>query len=357
MKSQVTLILLLLGMNLTMGMTIAGAQTYSSYVAGTQVHASGNHWGNSNGTHHLLDTVTILVPVAVSSASWNPASQYNMPSTRSLINIYDAGLQCLIAPAGGCVPGKLYTHTGPLLSKQTNLNAGVQVAVPLADDANTVCPSYPCTLPIGTYSLTSGSSELAADTMSLWSDGSTFGSGGAEFHIGNSFGNTANEFVTAAVTGVSSTSGGGNTTVTLTTAPLGGQSSAFVAGMKVRVAGLNSGTGGPIDPPCNGLFTVSSYSAPHLVYTITGSTVTCNIDTSSANNTCGDSATQTPPLGQVACVGAGLPKTLGQLIVEQHSNQRDGYYCYQDGSECARGGFVGPAGTQTGAHSVGIMIY
>ena len=55
-------------------MVMAGAalgQTYSSYVTGTQIHATANHWGNSP-SHHLIDTVTIAVPVAVSRASLDP---------------------------------------------------------------------------------------------------------------------------------------------------------------------------------------------------------------------------------------------------------------------------------------------
>jgi len=269
MKRQVTLILLLFGMNLTAGMGVAGGQTYSSNVTGTQVHASGNHWGNSNTTHHLLDTVTIPVAISVSRASWNAGGAYT--SQPSLINIYDAGRHCLF---GNCQSGRLYTHTGPLLSSQTNPQSNTQVSVPLVADPNTICQSFPCMLPAGTYSLTTGSSELAANTMSLWSDGSTRTSGGAEYHIGNSFGNVANEFIAAAVSGVSSVPSGGNTTVTLTTTALTGQSSAFLTGMTVLVAGLKSGSGGPTDP-CNGLHVLSSASP--LQYTISGS-LTCNFD-------------------------------------------------------------------------------
>ena len=346
MKRRFVLTLVIVGISLTIETSVAVGQAYSSYVAGTQVHASANHWGNSNTTHHLLDTVTIPVAISVSRASWNPGSA---ASATSLINIYDAGLQCLAGDCGGSDGskiGKLYTHTGPLLASQTNPQAGVQVSRALVADQNTICTSYPCTLPAGTYSLTSGSSEIAAITMTLWSDGSTRTSGGAEYHIGNSFGNVANEFIAAAVSGVSSTVLGGNTTVTLTTTAVTGQSTAFTSGMTVLVGGLTSGTGGPTDP-CNGLHVLTSASP--LKYTISGSH-SCTFD-GNTNNSCGDYPGNNS--AAVGCVGAGLPPSLGQLIVDQGN----GYYCYQDGSECARSGFVGPAGTQTGAHSVGITIY
>src|SRR5208282_1408786 len=232
MKRQVALILLLLGASLAVGTGAARGQTYSSYVTGTQIHSTANLWGNSL-SHHLIDTVTISVPVAVSRASWTPAGAYT--AHLSLINIYDAGLHCLISPGpklGGCQPGMLYTHTGPLLSSQTNPQANTQVSVPLVADQNTVCQSYPCTLPVGTYSLTTGTSELAADAMSLWSDGSTQTHGGGEFHIGNSFGDPANAFVAGYVTSASSSTSGGDTQVILNTTMLvsGQPISSFAAG-------------------------------------------------------------------------------------------------------------------------------
>jgi hypothetical protein len=345
MKAQIAKTLLSVGIGLSVGRGLAIAQTtYSSYVAGTQIHAAGNHWGNSDTTHHLLDTVTITVPTTVSRASWYAASAYTLDS--SLINIYDAGLHCLAAPSGGCTPGSLYAHTGPLLSSQTNPTANTMISFPLVSDQNTVCSSYPCTLPVGTYSLTTGTSATAAKSMTLWSDGSTLTSGGAEFHIGNSFGDPANAFIAGYVTGVSSTPSGQNTQVTLdTTMLVSGQTiSSFAAGMTILVAGLTP-------TQCNGLQNLTSVGVASntLVYTISGSH-TCALGADTCDGVTG------------GCVGAGLPPRLQRLIADQQnpvSGQFDGYYCYVGGasSECQRNNFVGPSGPQSGAHSVGITIY
>jgi hypothetical protein len=47
------------------------------------------------------------------------------------------------------------------------------------------------------------------------------------------------------------------------------------------------------------------------------------------------------------------------LIADQQdpNGQLNGYYCFVDGRGCERGSFVGPAGPQKGAHSLGFMIY
>jgi len=366
MKRQVALILLLLGASLAVGTGAARGQTYSSYVTGTQIHSTANLWGNSL-SHHLIDTVTISVPVAVSRASWTPAGAYT--AHLSLINIYDAGLHCLISPGpklGGCQPGMLYTHTGPLLSSQTNPKSDTQVSVPLVADQNTVCQSYPCTLPVGTYSLTTASSEVPQKAMGLWADGSLLHHGGAEFHIGNSFGNPANAMIAGYVQeapGIASS--GGNTQVTLTVTMLDGQAvsdshTGFGPGMRILVAGLTSGTGGPSDP-CNGYQTVdSNVTSTTITYTVPGS-YTCTLEgKTDGTETCDGlpAASGAPGYG---CVGAGLPATLGMLIADQQNpnGQPNGYYCYVGGSsqECLRNNFVGPAGPQGGAHSVGIVIY
>ena len=187
MKRQFALILLLAAGSLAVGSGIARGQTYSSFVTATQIHATANHWGNSK-SHLLIDTVTIAVPVAVSRASWTPEGAFTRNS--SMINSYDVGLHCLIGPGaerGGCEPGRLYAHTGPLLSTQTHPKKDRAVSFPLVADQNTVCQSYPCTLPVGTYSLTTGTSETARHTLSIWGDGSFLMRGGAEFHLGNSF--------------------------------------------------------------------------------------------------------------------------------------------------------------------------
>ncbi len=168
MKRQLALILLVVGASLAVGTGIAPGQAYSSYVTGTQIHATPNHWGNSR-SHLLIDTVTITVPVSVSRASWTTAAAYTQHPSR--INIYDVGLHCLLSPGpeqGGCEPGKLYTHTGPLLPSQTHPKSDISVSVPLVADQNTVCESYPCVLPVGTYSLTTASSETMSKTLSIW---------------------------------------------------------------------------------------------------------------------------------------------------------------------------------------------
>ncbi len=366
MKRQLPLILLLVGISLMVGTAIARGQTYSSYVTATQIHATANHWGNSP-SHHLIDTLTIKVPVAVSHASWNPAGSYTRGLSR--INIYDAGLHCLMSPgpkSGGCKPGLLYTHTGPLLSSQTNPKSDRQVSVPLVADQNTVCRSYPCTLPIGTYSLTTASSEVAIRTMSLWADGSYMYSGGAEFHIGNSFGDPANAMIAGYVQEApGSVISGGNTEVTLTVTMLDGQSvsdshTGLASGMRILVEGLTSGTGGPTDP-CNGYHTVdNNVTTTTITYTVSGS-YTCVLEgKTDGSETCNGFPTASGAPGY-ACVGAGLPATLGMLIAAQQNpnGQANGYYCYVNGpsQECVRNNFVGPAGPQPGAHSVGIMIY
>ncbi len=365
MKRPVALILLLLGTGLTVGTGVAPGQAYSSYVAGTQVHSAANNWGNSPN-HHLLDTVTITVPVSVSRASWSTGNVYTLRN--SLINIYDAGLHCLISPGpllGGCKPGMLYTHTGPLLSSQTNPQGDTQVSVPLVADQNTVCPSYPCTLPVGTYSLTTGSSEVGANTMTLWGDGSNQTGGGAEFHIGNSPGDPGNAFIAGYVQQAPwIVISGGNTLVTLTVTMLNGQAvsdryTGFGPGMRILVAGLTSGTGGQSDP-CNGYNTVNNVTATTITYMVAGS-YTCTLEgKTDGTETCNGLPTANGAPGY-GCVGAGLPPTLGKLIADQQNpnGQLNGYYCYVGGSasECQRSNFVGPAGPQSGAHSVGIVIY
>ena len=366
MKRQLSLILLLLGVGLGFGTTIAHGQTYSSYVTPTQIHATANHWGNSP-SHHLIDTITITVPIAVSHASWNPAGAYTRSPSR--INIYDAGLHCLMSPgpkSGGCKPGLLYTHTGPLLSSQTNPKSDWQVSVALVADHNTVCQSYPCTLPIGTYSLTTASSEEPINTMSLWADGSPLVRGGAEFHIGNSFGDPANAMIAGYVQEAPGiVISGGNTQVTLTVTMLDGQAvsdsyTGFGSGMRILVAGLTGGTGGPSDP-CNGYHAVDgNVTTTTITYTVPGS-YTCTIEgKTDGSETCNGlpAANGAPGYG---CVSAGLPATLGMLIAEQQNpaGQVNGYYCYVNGpsQSCQRNNFVGPAGPQPGAHSVGIVIY
>jgi hypothetical protein len=365
MKRQVASMMLLFGAGLAMGAGVACGQSYSSYVTGTQIHATANHWGNSP-SHHLLDTVTITAPVEVSRASWNPAGTYTR--NLSLINIYDAGLHCLMSPGpklGGCRPGMLYTHTGPLLSSQTNPKSDKQVSVPLVADQNTVCQSYPCALPIGTYSLTTASSEVPHRTMSLWADGSSMYQGGAEFHLGNSFGNTANAMIAGYVPEAPGiVISGGNTQVTLTVTMLNGQAvsdshTGFGPNMRILMAGLTSGTGGPSDP-CNGYHSVDNVTATTITYTIPGS-YTCTLEgKTDGSETCNGlpAASGAPGYG---CVSAGLPATLGKLIADQQNpnGQFNGYYCYVNGTsqECQRDNFVGPAGPQSGAHSVGIVIY
>ncbi len=363
MRRQVGL--LLLGAGLVVGTGLVHGQSYSSYVTATQVHATANHWGNSKD-HHLIDTLTITVPVAVSRASWTPATDYT--KDLSLINIYDAGLHCLISPGpekGGCKPGMLYTHTGPLLSSQTNPRHDQQVSVPLVADQNTVCQSYPCTLPIGTYSLTTASSEIPIKTMGLWADGSPLVRGGAEYHIGNSFGNPANAMIAGYVPEEpGNVSSGGNTQVTLSVTMLDGQSvsdshTGFGPSMRILVEGLTSGTGGPGDP-CNGYHFVDNVTTTTIGYTISGS-YNCTLEgKTDGTETCNGlpAAKGAPGYG---CVGAGLPATLGILIGDQQNpnGQFNGYYCYVDGppTGCRRNIFLGPAGPQGGAHSVGIMIY
>jgi hypothetical protein len=133
---RAALIILLPLNGLSAGTGVAFAQAYSSYISGTQIHSAASNWGNSP-THHLLDTVTLSAPLSVSTASWDAANVYT--SQKSMINIYDAGLHCLLSPGvlvGGCMPGMLYAHTGPLLSSQTNPKANTQVSVPLVADQN-----------------------------------------------------------------------------------------------------------------------------------------------------------------------------------------------------------------------------
>jgi hypothetical protein len=368
MNRQVALTLLtliLFGMALTGGAGIARAQAYSSYVAGTQIHATANHWGNSPN-HHLLDTITITTPLPVSRASWNAGNVYT--SQKSMINIYDAGLHCLLSPGpllGGCLPGMLYTHTGPLLSAQTNPQANAQISVLLVADQNTVCASYPCTLPVGTYSLTSGSSEVNANTMTLWGDGSGTTGGGTEFHIANSFGDPGNAFIAGYVQQAPSiVLSNGNTQVTLTVTMLNGQAvsdkyTGFAAGMRILIAGLTSGAGGQGDP-CNGYSTVNSVTATTITYTVAGAS-TCALEgKTDGTQTCNGLPAAIGAAGY-ACVAAGLPPTLGKLIALQQNPNRqpNGYYCYVGGTaaECQRNNFVGPGGPQSGAHSIGIIFF
>lgn len=364
MNRQVALTLMLFGIGLAATGSAHG-QIYSSNVTGTQIHSAANHWGNSPN-RHLLGTVTITAPVSVSRASWIAGNVYT--SQKSLINIYDAGLHCLLSPGpplGGCQPGMLYTHTGPLLSAQTNPQTITQTSVPLVADQNTVCASYPCTLPIGTYSLTTGSSEVNANTMTLWSDGSGPTSGGAEFHIGNSVGDPGNAFIAGYVQQAPSTVlSNGSTQVTLTVVMLNGQAvsdkyTGFAAGMRILVAGLTSGTGGQSDL-CNGYNVINNVTATTITYTVAGAS-TCTLEAKTdGTQTCNGLPAASGATGY-ACVGAGLPPTLGKLIaLQQNPNgQPNGYYCYVGGSasECQRNNFVGPGGPQSGAHSVGIIIY
>ena len=367
MKRHFALILLLAGGSLAVGTVMARGQSYSSFVTATQIHATANHWGNSK-SHLLIDTVTIAAPVAVSRASWTPEGAYTRNS--SLINSYDVGLHCLISPGaerGGCEPGRLYTHTGPLLSTQTHPKKDRAVSFPLVADQNTVCQSYPCTLPVGTYSLTTGTSETAQRTLSIWGDGSFLMRGGAEFHLGNSFNDFAipdNVIIAGYVRDEPSNSiSGGNTQVTLAVTMLNGQSvsgsnNGFARGMRILVAGLTSGTGGPSDP-CNGYSTVDEVTSTTLTYTAQGSE-TCKLDgKTDGSDTCDGLPADGVP--GYACVGAGLPPTLGKLIVAQQNpdGQTNGYYCFPDVPDrgCERNSYVGPAGPQPGAHSLGFMIY
>ncbi len=367
MNRQLASLLLLLGASLVVS-GIARGQTYSSYVTGTQIHAMANHWGNSQ-SHLLIDTVTITVPTTVSRASWTAANAYTR--NLSMINIYDAGLHCLTSPGpelGGCEPGMLYTHTGPLLSWQTNPQANQQVSVPLVADQNTVCRSYPCNLPVGTYSLTTASSESGTNTMSLWADGSSLDKGGAEFHIGNSFVIAASPD-DVMIAGYASeepqiTFSGGNTQVAVPVTMLDGQSvsdseTGFAPGMRILVAGMTSGTGGPNDP-CNGYHLVDSVSSTAITYTIAG-TYQCTLEgKADGSETCNGLPAAKGAQGY-ACIGAGLPPMFGKLIADQQNpdGEFNGYYCFVGGASwgCRRDSFVGPAGPQSGAHSVGIMIY
>jgi len=367
MKRQFGLTLLFVGASLMVGTVITHGQTYSSYVTATQIHATANHWGNSK-SHLLIDTVTITVPVAVSRVSWTPEGAYTRVKSR--INSYDVGLHCLLSPGpeqGGCEPGKLYTHTGPLLSSQTHPKKDTMVSFPLVADQNTVCKAYPCTLPVGTYSLTTGTSETGARTLSIWGDGSFLSRGGAEFHLGNSFNDFAipeNVIIAGyARDEPSNAISGGKTQVTLALTMLNGQSvsgsgNGFAPGMRILVAGLTSGTGGPSDP-CNGYSTVDEVTSTTLTYTVQG-THTCKLEgKTDGSDSCNDLPAEGKP--GYACVGAGLPPTLGKLIVNQQDpdGQLNGYYCYVDVPDkgCERNSYVGPAGPQPGAHSLGFMIY
>ncbi len=265
------------------------------------------------------------------------------------------------------MPGRLYTHTGPLLSSQTHPRKDRAVSFPLVADQNTVCQSYPCTLPVGTYSLTTGTSETARRTLSIWGDGSFLDRGGAEFHVGNSFNDFAipdNVIIAGYVAQEPSNSvSGGNTQVTLAVTMLNGQQvsgsgNGFARGMRILVAGLSSGTGGTGDP-CNGYSTVNEVTSTTLTYTVQGSH-TCKLEgATDRSDTCNDLPSGDAP--GYACVGAGLPPMLGKLIVnEQNPNgQLNGYYCYVDVPDrgCERNSYVGPAGPQPGAHSLGFMIY
>lgn len=369
MKRHLALILLVVGASLAVGTGIAAGQAYSSYVTGTQIHATANHWGNSL-SHLLIDTVTITVPVSVSRASWTTAGTYTQNPSR--INSYDVGLHCLLSPGpeqGGCQPGKLYAHTGPLLSSQTHPKSDSSVSVPLVADQNTVCKSYPCVLPIGTYSLTTASSETATKTLSIWGDGSYFARGGAEFHLGNSFNDAAipyNVMIAGYVQEEPAiTKFGRNTQVTLTVTmldgqPVSGSQNGFAPGMRMLVAGLTSGTGGPSDP-CNGYHTVNdNVTSTTITYTIDGF-YTCELEgKTDGSDTCDGFPTADGATGY-GCVGAGLPATLGMLIADQQdpNGQPNGYYCFVGGPAwgCQRCNFVGPAGPQKGAHSLGFMIY
>jgi hypothetical protein len=362
---RAALIILLPLNGLSAGTGVAFAQAYSSYISGTQIHSAASNWGNSP-THHLLDTVTLSAPLSVSTASWDAANVYT--SQKSMINIYDAGLHCLLSPGvlvGGCMPGMLYAHTGPLLSSQTNPKANTQVSVPLVADQNTVCSSYPCKLPVGTYSLTTGSSEISAHTMSLMSDGSNFGSGGTDFHIANSFGDPGNAFIAGYVQQAPTlTIIGSNTMVTLTVTMLNGQAASdkytgFAGGMRILVAGLISGSGGPTDP-CNGYNTVSSVTATTITYVVANATQCMLEAKTDGSETCNGLPAASGAPGY-ACVAAGLPPVLGKLIANQKNpnGQLNGFFCYVGAAaaECQRNNFVGPAGPQSGAHSVGITIY
>lgn len=367
MKRQFALTLLLAVASLAVGTMMVHGQSYSSYVTATQVHSTANHWGNSK-SHLLIDTFTIAAPITVSRASWTPEGAYTRVPSR--INSYDVGLHCLLSPGperGGCQPGRLYTHTGPLLSSQTHPKKDRPVSFPLVADQNTVCKSYPCTLPVGTYSLTTGTSETGGLTPGIWGDGSFLVRGGAEFHIGNSFNDFAipdNVIVAGYVRDDPSNAiTGGNTQVTLAVTMLNGQPASgsgngFARGMRILIAGLTSGTGGPSDA-CNGYSTVDEVTSTTLAYTIHGS-YNCKLEgKTDGSDTCND----LPAKGArgYACVGAGLPPMLGKLIAAQKDSdgQSNGYYCFEDVPEraCERNSYVGPAGPQPGAHSLGFMIY
>jgi len=368
MKSQFALIPLLIGAVLAMGMATARGQSYSSFVTATQIHSTANHWGNSR-SHLLIDTVTITIPVAVSRASWTPEGMYTIAQSR--INSYDVGLHCLISPGpdhNGCEPGRLYTHTGPLLSTQTHPIKDRSVSIPLVADTNTVCKSYPCTLPVGTYSITTGTSETFPRTLSLWGDGSFFARGGAEFHLGNSFNHAGlpdNVIIAGYVQeNPSITFSGGDTHVTLTVEMLNGQMvngtlNGFGPGMRILVAGLTSGTGGSGDP-CNGYDTVDDVTSTTITYRVHGSHA-CKLEgKTDGSETCDGVPTAVGAPGY-ACVAAGLPPTLGTLVAEQQNpnGQSNGYYCFVGASEkaCQRDTFVGPSGPQRGAHSLGFIFY
>jgi hypothetical protein len=369
MKSQFALILLLVGAVLTMGLGAARGQSYSSFVTATQIHSTNNLWGNSR-SHLLIDTVTITIPVAVSRASWTPGGTYTKALSR--INSYDVGLHCLISPGPdqhGCEPGRLYTHTGPLLSSQTHPIKDRSVSVPLVADTNTVCKSYPCILPLGTYSVTTGTSETFARTLSLWGDGSYLTRGGAEFHLGNSFNHAGlpdNVIIAGYVQeDPSITFSDGDTHVTLTLTMLNGQPvngtpNGFGPRMRILVAGLTSGTGGPGDP-CNGYNTVDdNVTSTTITYRIHGSH-TCKIEGKTDGSETCDGLPNKEGVAGYACVAAGLPPTLGKLIAEQQNpnGQSNGYYCFVGAADsaCQRDTFVGPGGPQPGAHSLGVIFY
>jgi len=361
------IVLLVVALGINAG--TARAQAYSSNVTATQVHATANHWGNSK-SHLLIDTVTITTPLSVSRASWTTEGSYVKNSSR--INSYDVGLHCLLSPGlenGGCEPGRLYTHTGPLLSSQTHPAKDSAVSVPLIADKNTVCQSYPCLLPIGTYSVTTATSEKADKTLSIWGDGSFLLRGGADFHLGNSFNDPAmpdNVVIAGYVKDEpSSVFEAGNTHVTLAVTMLNGQSVSnnlygFAPGMRILVAGLTSGAGGPGDP-CDGYRMVdNNVTSTTITYTIPGS-YTCKLEAKTdGSDTCGGQPSTKGASGY-ACVGAGLPPTLGKLIAERQNpgGQPNGYYCFVDVPDrvCRRVNFVGPAGPQPGAHSLGFMFY
>ena len=157
---------------------------------------------------------------------------------------------------------------------------------------------------------------------------------------------------------------GTNTQITLPITMLNGQAvsdshTGFGPGMRILVAGLSSGTGGSSDP-CNGYQVVNGgVTATTISYTVPGS-FTCVLEgKTDGSQTCNGlpAASGAPGYG---CVAAGLPPALGKVIVEQQNSdgQLNGYYCYVGTSAgCHRSNFVGPAGPQPGAHSVGIAIY